>query len=83
MKRCEHCGNETHEDSELPITQEWLVANGWPNSSRGLWHVIIGVIIIFNGDMVFVNGYPTDHIRTRGDVRRLCAALGEPLMGGK
>ena len=76
---------EHPEDDEEPVTKEWLRSIGFVNS-------ISSVLVV--GDMLSVSmpgrywvfsccGMPTRmKYETRGDVRRLCAALGIELKGG-
>jgi hypothetical protein len=79
------------EDSDLPVTADWLRSVGFENVYEDRWHSPANS----DGEMLmycpmwagsqWAYGTPDDGcgsipgVRTRGHVRRLCAALGIPL----
>ena len=65
-------------DDDEAITEGWLLANGW-HKGRDLFLWFDGVRVSFNGNEAFISNELAEHIRTKGDVRRLCSSLGNPL----
>lgn len=86
----EHPPAEHPSDDDEPISEEWLLTVGGEHGYDGLMIDFFGPdditmsVFLPDGanDTCHVgmgrksNGVPLDHIKTRGDVRRLCAALG-------
>ena len=69
-------------DDDEPLTEEWFRSVGavdikWPT---GLAIIITSTMYLYlsiNGALL--SGHLQKRYRTRGEVRRLCAALGNPL----
>lgn len=88
MKTCEHCGVESHEDSELPITVDWLLTTkafdvfGYPVLLASSCYPAASFVEVFRDGRVRVGGIFV-HCSTRGDLRKLCSALGIELKEGE
>lgn len=83
---CEHCGSIHRDDDQIAVTEEWLrsvsAADGhgcwiWPDKDGDQCYPLLLLERLSDCWSATICGddWPND-IRTRGDVRRLCAALG-------
>jgi hypothetical protein len=80
-------------DSDLPVTEEWLRSVGFETAVNPLWIWARSAEICLardntgswvvtradDDDAFFVSEVEIPAFKTRGDVRRLCVALGIPL----
>lgn len=75
-------------DENEPITEEWLRSAGFIWQSTDTYELHSGAFgndylrytkIAFRAGLWYANGLGCADCKTRGDVRRLCSALGIPL----